>query len=335
MPATQEEDASKNFKRVEDVLSGDLKEFGGAVSIDHLDITCDGCEAEPIKGKRFKCQVCDDRDLCEACMRSLIAARITMAHEAGHMEAPLDRDGHRPKHWISKVKCSDDKIKWKALLQAVPCLHPSHSFARVDCGPERAVVLSLAVATPSTVGAFIDTFAPSKSSCEDVAWIVIDAVPCNELSRGGSAEVENRVEAALEGWEMLVAKRKPSAADVDTLAKRHKILVGKWMVFPKSGAEADGAWESIVRKVAADPLPGVRSVKISAAAPNEERHVICMYTENYLDKKQVEEAAAALRAMLPPLSDNRLLYKPDIYTYFGIYSKNEWGLKPTIYSSAL
>ena len=40
---------------------------------------------------------------------------------------------------------------------------------------------------------------------------------------------------------------------------------------------------------------------------------------------------------MPPglLQDWRLLYKADIYTHLGIYSRNEWQLKPTVHEARL
>lgn len=37
------------------------------VTTQHFGITCDGCGASPLVGRRFKCLVCHDFDLCEAC----------------------------------------------------------------------------------------------------------------------------------------------------------------------------------------------------------------------------------------------------------------------------
>lgn len=37
------------------------------VKTQHVGVTCDGCQQKPIIGKRFKCLVCPNYDLCEQC----------------------------------------------------------------------------------------------------------------------------------------------------------------------------------------------------------------------------------------------------------------------------
>lgn len=331
------------FYAVEIALRDDpFKSFDGHAAIHHIDISCDGCDEEPIIGKRFKCQVCEDRDLCETCMRALIAARVKMSKEAGPISDPSPPSGPRPKRWISKLRSDDAKTKWGALMQVVPCLHSSHVFARMDWGPERAVVLTLlstlsSKACSDLAAKFLETFPPSGANCADVAWIIVDPPKesGNTMEERKKDDIEDRVEAALENWEKIITQRKPTADDVGTLAKRHRILRGKWIAFPKTSEEADAAWRSMVHAAAEGALTGCSQVKISATNPKEPGYVLCAYTEDYLNEIEVNAAATALRNVLPKLSDIRLLYKADIYTHFGIYSRNEWGLKPTIYSATL
>eukprot|EP00959_Pyramimonas_sp_CCMP1952_P413829 8670906-Pyramimonas_sp.AAC.1 len=45
--------------------------------VEHVDLTCDSCEIEPIVGSRWKCSVCEDRDLCAECFSGLDEARET------------------------------------------------------------------------------------------------------------------------------------------------------------------------------------------------------------------------------------------------------------------
>lgn len=77
------------FGLVKKLLEENPKEwFGQSVQIHHVDITCDGCEMEPIIGNRFRCSICDDIDLCEACTRALLLARIKLAEEVGTLPEP-------------------------------------------------------------------------------------------------------------------------------------------------------------------------------------------------------------------------------------------------------
>jgi hypothetical protein len=342
--------------------------FDTAVCIHHVDITCDACEREPcIIGERYKCQVCEDRDLCESCFRSLLRARIQMAQEAGDLR-PAPSQDTRPKRWISKLRSDNERVKWQALLTAVPCLHPSHRYQAIS-GPERAVVLSLPggeEAGESMLLKYLETFPPSKASCADVAWIVVEIPRSNKssssqrrrqqsssslsststaaaigpssprLQRAIEDSMEARIDAALEDWEALLQRRTPTADDVGALARRHDIKRGKWLAFPRSSQEADAAWRAVLLAVANCALP-CTEVKVSSVAPGTQGHVLCVYTEDWLEAASVENTAEALRDALSPLRlrDAMLLYKPDIMTFLGIYTKNEYGIKPTVYRKKL
>ena len=66
--------------------------------VEHVDITCDGCEMEPIEGTRWRCVQCEDRDLCGACHRALTAAR----------EKGVD---HLPQHVVAAVPCLKHELR--------------------------------------------------------------------------------------------------------------------------------------------------------------------------------------------------------------------------------
>jgi hypothetical protein len=173
---------------------------------------------------------------------------------------------------------------------------------------------SAAVAATSSSGGgsssgldqFLATFPPSTSSCRDVAWIVVShpegpkqqqeqqqqqkqQQPASSSISSGSSE--ERIALAVEEWEQLVAAaaasgRRPTAADVDGLAVKHGILGGKWMLFARSGGEADAAWPVVARAVCGEAphqQPLCRSAKISSAGPAEAdgSWVLLVYTHNY------------------------------------------------------
>lgn len=115
---------------------------------------------------------------------------------------------------------------------------------------------------------------------------------------------------------------------IDELARRFRLLKGKWMAFPPEEL-VDTTWECVARAALRKQLPGVSQVKVSSTSPGKSSYAICVYTHDYLDRQHVESVRDALRsAGVAP--DLPLFYKPDIYTHLDIYSKNELGLKPSI-----
>ena len=326
----------ERFLSVRQILSSkDIStELGPHVSIHHVDITCDGCECEPIIGKRVRCTVCEDIDLCDTCTRALLQARIKISQEVGSLSAP-SKAGQRRSKWISRIKSEDTRTKWSAMQESVPCLHPSHILELIRSGPERAVVYTC---PPEIIDhsfdEFIEKIKPSCTSCEDAAWI--------HTSLGNlhytSADEEHRILSALDVWEKLVeSKKNINSSNIDTIANKYGLKHGKWMLFP-SCDEVDGIWSALSRTLVRKELGSCTEIKVSTYSNADRKHVILAYTDDYEDTTDVFDIAHAIQKAVETsgvqhaLADTRMLYKPDIYTHLNIYSKNPYHLKPTIYT---
>ncbi len=72
------------------------------------------------------------------------------------------------------------------------------------------------------------------------------------------------------------------------------------------------------------------TAKVSTAEKDEPRHVICVYNENFTDNAEVRELESRLRAIGIRCT---MQYKPDVFTYLGVYRGNEWNLRPVMYVS--
>ena len=314
-----------------DLLSA--KDIGAVLplcEVHHLDITCDGCGAEPIVGKRFKCQLCRDVDLCEQCLRSLMAARISIQQEFGGDLQP-STSGRRGSNWISRVKGNDPKRKWQALMETVPCLHRSHSFEHVRSGPERAIVFRSTEtgnecseenggtldANMRALEVFLECLPPSKVMCTDAGWL---HCVYGETSNYTDEDTERRIENAIESWDRLVerTKGKVAVSNVDSLAKKHNLMSGKWLFFPENGKEVDQAWGACTRTMLRQGGLGPCSeIKVSTHSPNgaDNKHVMLAYVRDYTNDYDVASAANAIKDALSgcgvTLADPRLLFKAD------------------------
>ncbi|KAM4611937.1 UPF0696 protein C11orf68 homolog [Polymixia lowei] len=132
-----------------------------------------------------------------------------------------------------------------------------------------------------------------------------------------------------ESWERLLASGRPvNFQTVKELALNHGVLSGKWLMLLDSGFKLDHAWECVARAA----LDGkISQVKVSPHDPKSDRkQVICAHNKNFTDENDVMRLDTIIRAtgVKCPLS-----YKPDVYTYLGIYRNNRWKLCPTIYES--
>lgn len=132
-----------------------------------------------------------------------------------------------------------------------------------------------------------------------------------------------------ESWEKLLDSGRPATFQtVRELALNHGVLSGKWLMHLEAGFKVDHAWECVARAA----LDGkISSAKVSPYDPSgNTRHVICVYNQNFTDESEVIRLDSIIRATGVKCP---LYYKPDVYTYLGIYRNNCWKLCPTIYES--
>lgn len=99
--------------------------------------------------------------------------------------------------------------------------------------------------------------------------------------------------------------------------KKSGVLIGKWLIY-RNDLEIDHVWRTIARSTFKGGL-GI-SAKVSTAMSERKRHVICVYTGNYLDLEDVMRVRKKLRELG---FTEKLCYKPDIYTYLGITTEQQ------------
>lgn len=84
--------------------------------MEHRDITCRGCGAQPVYGTRHKCVECVDYDLCQACLSS-----------------PMVRSQHDATHHLSPIECPWDHAAFRVVsLRLVP--PANNTEHRTKCG---------------------------------------------------------------------------------------------------------------------------------------------------------------------------------------------------------
>ena len=329
--------------------------------VEHVDVTCDGCEVEPIVGARYRCDTCEDRDLCGRCYRALCAAR------AQGIDA-------LPPHVVAAVPCLRHTMTrvQGAERQLVLDLRPRPATPSVSASQAPASVSDLetpeldAVADDATTRAeterFLADVPASALRCDDLAWAVIERrrvlvgperaaadaessdVAADDGSSDGSDDsedptsiAERAIDACVRDWHAVLTSRavKPSKREIDAIARRRNVLVGKWVAFPDTPEEADALWSATAREMAktdgALAAAGAHAAKVSSRVPTKSGQVICVYTPNYQDDESVFAVRDAIRSACGWGSERRIVYKPDVYTHLGLYAGNELNLRPSVH----
>lgn len=138
------------------------------------------------------------------------------------------------------------------------------------------------------------------------------------------------VTALEEAWESYQKSGEPiNQFTITHLAKTFQAIAGKWLFYVGTGDKVDSVWAKVAKAVVSGSL--CYYAKISPFDPSGSgSHVCCMYNDDFTNEDEVMALDKRIRASGIYTT---LLYKPDVYTYLGIYRNNKWEVRPTIYLS--
>ena len=170
--------------------------------------------------------------------------------------------------------------------------------------------------TPDNVRAFLARWPPSITPVQYCNWIALD--------RGGHRPSTPDIAGLCTSFEALKASGNVTVSEIDRIAHAHCVLSGKWLVYADP-PQVDALWARFVSMVCF--RLGRGSLKVSPRQEGEV-HVICVYVDNYTDEAQVGALREALREAGVVW---RIGFKPDAYTHLGIYKKNPWNIRPSLY----
>ncbi|KAF9535209.1 translation initiation factor eIF 4e-like domain-containing protein [Crepidotus variabilis] len=162
---------------------------------------------------------------------------------------------------------------------------------------------------------FITRWPPSRTPESYGPWI--------SVYRGGitPAPAPN-IEGLQAAFQKLVEAEAVTEEAIDQISKENGVVTGKWLVFEEE-SKIDMLWGKVVYQVLVQMGKG--SAKVSTQKDGE-RHVICVYAQDYTNKEEVK----ALRKMLRSVGVKwKIGFKTDAYTHLNIYKNNSWNIRPS------
>lgn len=167
------------------------------------------------------------------------------------------------------------------------------------------------------------------SGVKDKYWVHAESYERSKRARGKvNRDFDENLASAITEENVVIEKNKNiisiqtenevisipiTTENIDNLAQKSGILEGKWLIH-RLEPEIDSVWKVIAENTWNGRLS--TSAKVSTPLHKSKKYVICIYTHDYLDLVDVKSVREKLRTLG---FNEELCYKPDIYTYLGIY----------------
>lgn len=150
-------------------------------------------------------------------------------------------------------------------------------------------------------------------------------------------DVEQKMEgkAAATITKRLRSAQAELAKDIRDLAVECNVKSGKWMLFPQI-EDLDRTWRTVCEGVVNRKLGDSAKVATAGSERGQEGvRLICVYTHDFTDEKDVRRVLDELvdMGLVDEEEGKPVWYKVDAYTHLGIESKNEYGLRASLFGS--
>ncbi|CAI7629046.1 unnamed protein product [Penicillium viridicatum] len=233
----------------------------------------------------------------------------------------------------------------------------SSDISMDDASPEPGIIPPNQRGKAEPIARFLSRLPPSTTQAADVGpwiWMFNPHMPSKQngdgdiptLLRKGREllqEYENESATLREAHDKSGAKttaaltrklnpmRKELEKSILDLARETGVTSGKWMLFPTVD-RVDEFWGAVARAMEKGELGDV--AKVATDDGGGESRLICVYTDDFGDVEDVKRVVSKLVDIgLVGKGPRSVYYKSDAFTHLEISSKNEYGLKASMYSS--
>lgn len=257
--------------------------------------------------------------ICNHCGKSGATLRCSQCH----LQAYCNKDC-QTRDWADYHRgfCSDNKEQFHLLVS----LRDRHLSAYEHL-PEKMLQVSVTRTSHTFSGKtslknFIDEYPPSTT--DKYRWLIVQSNaapwPKPEISKDLEKRMLQECVEVMKNNKAEECHTEEKSLKLLKIAEKYGYTAGKWILFLPN-QDVDKVWSVLSALVLySDIITCAKVSCIVEAREYELEHVVCLYTENFAKRDQVDKAGQSIiRALSGILSSAQLHYKPDIFTRLGIY----------------